>query len=371
MRRFISLSLLFITLSINAQVIHWITFIDTTDPEVGECDRTGRSVLYGHFINIANDVLEKRGFKPHVQDYHGSHMTPNSCKTAVEELQCNSDDIVVFYYIGHGTHGLGDRDSFPQMALGSTDEKMFIPLRWVHNQLKAKNPALLVTIGMCCNSFDRASAKEGPLFNIDYGNGYYTETEKKAIQELFLNYRGDIIMTSARPGQKSYACSTQFGFMDLFTAVLVHNFEIGAAEGKLDWLSFLSNIQYGVHEIRKNEKNKKKQQTPYFEHNIISTDTTNTSYSSDYKLLQESLANLLNIQLPYENRLLQYDNILAMFSPNAVVHVLDGIIELDYEASEYFGNLATSNINIPQKVNLKSIKKSGILITELTVEEVY
>lgn len=380
MKRLISLMFLLITLSNNAQVIHWVTFIDTTDPEVGECDRTGRSVLYGHFIDVVNAVLENNGFKPDIHDYHGSHMTPENCNIIIDGLHCDPNDIVVFYYIGHGTHRSGDNNPFPYMTFGLSDTRRHISLDSLHKRLKAKNPALLITIGMCCNSFDRVSAKEGPILNINYGNGYCTETEKKAIQELFFKYRGDIIVTSAEPGQKSYACKTIFGFMDLFTAVLVYNFEIGAAEGELDWISLLSNVQYGVHESRKDKKNKKDQQTPYFEHTLVLTDTSDaldasdtleTTYSSDYKSLMNGFTNLLNAQLSFEQRLLQSDNMLTLFSSDAVIHVTDGIIEQDYTAGEYLGNLATSNINIPPKVNLKSIQKSGKLITELTVEEIY
>lgn len=286
MKRLISILSLFVVLSVNAQVIHWITFIDTTDPLVGECNKTGRYVLYSHFIEIVNDVMADNGYKSEIHDYHGTSMTPQNCKRVLDGLCCDPNDIVIFYYIGHGTHDPEDRDCFPLMKLGSKDESKFIPLRWVHNQLKDKNPALLVTISVCSNTFSQTTTNDSPMFyagniseegatfDVSFGNKFLTEIEKQAIKGLFLGSRGDIIFSSASPGQHSYACTTQFGFMDLFTTVFVYNFETGAEVGELDWETLLSDIQYGVHNSL---KNKIDNQTPYFECNISSSDSVSNS----------------------------------------------------------------------------------------------
>ena len=43
----------------NAQTIHWLTFIDTTDPNVGKIDVNGREVLYNHFVNVVKKQIFK------------------------------------------------------------------------------------------------------------------------------------------------------------------------------------------------------------------------------------------------------------------------------------------------------------------------
>ncbi len=280
MKRLISLLTLLMALSVNAQTIHWITFIDTSDPTISECNKTSRNVLHSHFINVVNDVLAENGYKSEIHDYHGTSVTPQNCKKIVESLRCESKDIIMFYYIGHGAHGSNDSNPYPQLTLGSDNERMYIPLQWVHNKLKAKNPALLVTIGMCDNSYSQDSTKDSPMFdevdipeiegpslNASYGNGYYTETEKQAIQHLFLGYQGDIIVTSASADQHSYACSTQFGFMDLFTAVFVYNFETSAEIGELDWENLITDVKYIVHD------NLQGKQTPDFKCNLKPIDS--------------------------------------------------------------------------------------------------
>ena len=51
------LSMLLMSAMTYAQTIHWLTFIDTKDENVGEIDILGRKVLYGRYINLINAAL--------------------------------------------------------------------------------------------------------------------------------------------------------------------------------------------------------------------------------------------------------------------------------------------------------------------------
>lgn len=48
------LSMLLMSAMTYAQTIHWLTFIDTKDENVGEIDILGRKVLYGRYPQIRN-----------------------------------------------------------------------------------------------------------------------------------------------------------------------------------------------------------------------------------------------------------------------------------------------------------------------------
>lgn len=194
----------------NAQTIHWLTFIDTTDPNVGKIDVYGRQMLYGYFINEVNAALESKGYKSDIQDFYGARVTPENCKDAVEMLSITDpDDITVFYYIGHGVRPATDSDymkehPYPQMCMAQHYEDKFIPLEWVDEQLSSKGARLSVTIGMCCNSIgSNVSVKDEPNFCPNYGATYLSSNKIKRIQELFLNMRGHIIATSSSPIQTS------------------------------------------------------------------------------------------------------------------------------------------------------------------------
>ena len=63
MKKIISLICsILISCAIQAQTIHWITFIDTTDPNVGQIDVYGRQMLYSYFID-ENKLMKKATIK--------------------------------------------------------------------------------------------------------------------------------------------------------------------------------------------------------------------------------------------------------------------------------------------------------------------
>lgn len=221
-------SLLIIVVSLfsaKSATIHWLTFIDTTDSGVGKYDIKGRNALYSHFINPINSALKIKGYSSDIIDIYGSSLSPQRCKEEIQQLQTNAEDIIVFYYIGHGSRSPQDSSPFPQMCMGAPWEKnnMWIPLSWAHETLKAKNARLTLTVGMCCNAIQNISAKNAPTFSPCYGNASLTETEIENIQNLFLSQSGDLLVTSSSPGQCSYVCD-QSGF-DMYTTILLGVFE--------------------------------------------------------------------------------------------------------------------------------------------------
>lgn len=259
------LSLLLTTVMIQAQTIHWLTFIDTRDKNVGEVDILGRKVLYGRYINLINAALAAKGYTAKIYDYYDTRLSPENCKSAIQNLRCQPNDIIMFYYIGHGGRAVNDRTTvYPQMCLGQFDNNRMIPLDWVYNQLKAKGARLSVTIGMCCNSESRdLTAKMAPSFAPNNGNTYMADEEAARIQELCLNYKGNVLVTSASPTQTSGCCKSELGIFDTYTNVLVHVFD-DVIKGNIEptWNTLLSATKNTVNKVMEYK------QTPIFEAHV-------------------------------------------------------------------------------------------------------
>ena len=81
------------SLTLTAQKIHWITFIDTDDERVGEIDVLGREVLYSNFINEVNGALSPIGYKSAVYDFYGSKVT----RRIVKELSKRSGSSLTIF----------------------------------------------------------------------------------------------------------------------------------------------------------------------------------------------------------------------------------------------------------------------------------
>ena len=400
--------LTWITLSFTAMgsTIHWLTFIDTTDPNVGELDVRGRDVLYNHFIHTVNAALAVKGYQSKIYDYYGKEMSPYSCKKAVESLNCGSDDIVVFYYIGHGTRSRDDNNPYPQMLLGTLQEDLFIPLKWVHEQLKGKQARLAVTIGMCCNVAQPVvRAKNGPTFAINYGNVQLTDTEIQSIQQLFLGQRGDLIVSSASVGETSKGCHTPFGDMDLFTAMLCNMFEDKILEqSPLSWEALMDDVAFGVKLVA--QENLNSPQTPFYHSNLTKSnmptkqeqpkpapptnaEVNKTGRSSDVNNSQSSGSGQAVIDVDnVKNKLSACfdfvvdtsnsqsernelaERLKGLFTPDAMVKFVnqDGNMVIDRElAHNFIGRLSTVGTI---KVIPLSFKHDGQRITELKVTEI-
>lgn len=276
---------LVIALTNQAQTIHWLTFIDTTDPNVGQIDVYGRNMLYGYFVNEVNAALAEKGYKSDIQDFYRYQVSPNNCKQAVEMLTVsNPEDIIVFYYIGHGGRPSADagyvrEHPYPQMCLAQHDQDKFIPLEWIDEQLSKKGARLAVTLGMCCNNIsNEISIKDAPNFTSSYSPTYMSANKRKRIQELFLNTKGNVLATSASPGQTSGCFQiapdnplfpNPANYRDRYTYAISTFFdtELDKCNRELDWNDFLGLISKFVNHYSNGR------QTPIHEVHIAKAST--------------------------------------------------------------------------------------------------
>lgn len=404
MRRLVTFTicLIAVVFMLSAQKIHWITFIDTDDQNVGEIDVLGREVLYNNFINQVNAALAPVGYKSEMHDYYGSRVSPENCKAIVEGLKTGSDDIIVFYYIGHGGRPSSKNvdyikaHPFPQMCFAQWDEKKFIPLEWVGEKLSSKGARLAVTIGMCCNNPGDISIKDAPKFSPNYGAAYMSENKIAKIQELFLNTKGSVIATSASPGQPSSTFVSDFGEIDAYTTVLCLFFKhiLDNYTEKLTWDDLFSILHNEVNTASKGR------QTPFHQPKLTSANAPNTKTSTvpsqkevenvqrqqpaqaskntgngaDWvNKLNDILASLIDTSLPEDDRIHLEMAVSDLFAKNAQVRMLsqDGDIVIDREsASSFLGRLATSRLLLNVSV-VEGDFDANQQITQLKVKEVY
>lgn len=128
----------------------------------------------------------------------------NSLENVLTNLSCSPNDIVFFFYSGHGGRAVNETTIFPEMVLkvpyGPANISQLYPLYDVYTRLKSKSPRLVIVMGDMCNSIIK---------------GYYRENEaaKKSTtlskgvcdvyQNLFLNVKGGLIVASSEPGKTS------------------------------------------------------------------------------------------------------------------------------------------------------------------------
>ncbi len=386
----------------DAKTIHWLTFIDTTDEKVGQIDILGRQILYTHFVNEINAALAPKGYTSDIQDFYGVRTSPENCKSAIQGLRIDDpDDIIVFYYIGHGGRPVTNveyinQHPWPQMLMAQSYDEKLIPLEWVDEELKSKGARLAVTIGMCCNALDQhMSPKEAPLFSPNYGASYMSGNKIARIQELFLNYKGSVIATSASPTQYSYCCNTGFGVIDGYTFTMCYLLELlDDTVTAVTWDSILEWVSAYI------DENTSGKQTPFHKTSLAvatTPDATVPKVPTDEQVektkqqqtpnttkqqgdednwvndLSKGLAALINTNVDEDDRIRLERKMNELFANDAQVKMLsqDGDTIIDREGADVFlGRLATSRLLLNVAV-VEGTFDENHKIKTLKVREVY
>lgn len=395
----------------EAKTIHWLTFIDTTDKwtdnmgrvrGVGDMDKVARSVLYSRFVNVVNSALAEKGYTSDVQDYYDTRTSPSSCKTAVTNLKCEPEDIIVFYYIGHGGRPKSDdpqKYPYPQMYLAQDEGKDAVPLDYVHNQLKSKGARLTVTIGMCCNVNDPAIISK---HNYSWGitanynsNAYVANASVEAIQKLFLESKGDLIATSASPTESSYGGLPVegFGYIDDYTTIFIDIFGQMADNGDLSWTSLFDNVNRNVINVNRELLAKGYRdgtQTPFYKPNISSVSapsaqpreepkgnveqpTNEQDEEDNSNVICEYFDYVIDRNLDLGKRIEVGEALKSLFTAEAKIKVLgqDSEQVIDKESiDDYFSRVTTAERLlkiIPIDVKVNSANKA----VEMRVREYY
>lgn len=251
------LTYMLIVFAADAQTIHWIIFADTQDPNNGGEVRNSISVYTSQFVDRMNDAIIAKGYLPRQKTYSGSDFTEAKCKNVIRNLSCGKDDIVVFYYLGHGGRAQMGKEEmasynqkypWPDLAFNkaNTNESINgLTLNAIHSSLKQKGARLTVTIGMCCNAHSSQYKKHGTSTQSKRYKIVSKRFAKKVGQQLFLKAKGDVLIASAQPGQFSYGGSYGGQDVDCFTAALCEitdNYANNDRGENATWNSFLNEV---------------------------------------------------------------------------------------------------------------------------------
>lgn len=267
LRIIISLVMVMACLTVSAKTVHTIIFGDTRDASIGSGTKENVRIV-ADWAHRVSQALAPIGYGESTHVFTEADCTPENLLTFINGLDCK-EDIVLFYYGGHGGRSINDKSDYPRMCLGTSDPNRFVKISDIQDILEKKSPHFSIIITDCCNSYydgdlpqsmmmpmgDRAASRAFPA---------------KRVQELFKD-RGRIVGTGATKGEYGWINSVRGGF---FTSSFLDsfNFSMGRKKETPSWNNIMadarsltfdkSNQAYAARRITKT-------QTPVFHVEII------------------------------------------------------------------------------------------------------
>lgn len=198
MKRFTLILLLLLMLfthaivSAQARTLFLIIVYQPVNSEYPENVGTGIDIR--NIETLANQVSRDANLQLSIKKINTT-LNPSTVRNDVfnyiTSISVGTDDVVWYYYTGHGSNC----DGFPKSAYGE------ICLSEVHQRIKSKNPRLTISMFDGCNVGD-------PIVE---PNTDFLKTDVSNLRMLFLDARGDVKSCSSQSGKFSYGSQNAGG----------------------------------------------------------------------------------------------------------------------------------------------------------------
>lgn len=197
--------------------LHFIMVANTEDPRIGASVKKDVTNIYSEIKDVATFLK----LPLNMVEISGTKFGKESVETAINNLKPGPDDIVIFYYSGHGyANDQQSAQTYPQFDLRqSRFDDIYVAtlnVAEVASRIKAKNARLNIIISDCCNSSLGTLKPEGKSFALTTKS--LLSWDRSFCSSLFMNSRGTVLATAAKKGQYAYGNSDVGGY---FTSNLV------------------------------------------------------------------------------------------------------------------------------------------------------
>ncbi|NQV28729.1 MAG: caspase family protein [Rhodopirellula sp.] len=205
----------------ESSALHAILVADTTDAKIGHSTARDLSSMREEAAAIARNA----GLEFEVTVIEGRQLSRDAVTTAVKAVQPGNDDVVLFYFAGHGFRTKTKNDRWPFLF---TKNNQGLDQTWVYDRLREKGPRLLLVISDCCNSVTTAAVDS----QVQRSDGLRREN----FIRLFREASGTLQAAAASPGEYAWSSDDSGG---MFTMQFLKALHTGLASEKVTWTSLM------------------------------------------------------------------------------------------------------------------------------------
>lgn len=218
---------------LNQSTLHLILVTNSNDNSLG----SGFEANHRKVKSLFSDAAGSCGIGLDVVEVKGTNFSKANVLNAVQNVSAGPNDIIVFYYSGHGFRFSNQTSDWPQMDLrqGVYQDPRNYTLNLasdVYTPLANKNSRLLLVIGECCNVDIGIGtpSRSDPVVMAPGGN----VMNSNIVRSLF-SKRGKAIIATSKPKEASWY---YIGYGGYFCNSFINNFmqSVGfTSSGNVSW----------------------------------------------------------------------------------------------------------------------------------------
>lgn len=200
--------------------MHIFILANTSIDDIGSaCAKDAKNVK-----NEFNSIAKIIGATPKVYEVTGTGFSKSKLKSALNSLNPGSNDIVIFFYSGHGFRWDNQKDKYPMFSLvyreeDDTEDGNYVSFTDVYNAIKKKGARLNIMFSDCCNSLYGTDSPK-PLTTNTLASRSNNNYSSSRLRSLFLESSGNVLSTAASPGEYSWCDQTGGAFTVNFISAL-------------------------------------------------------------------------------------------------------------------------------------------------------
>ena len=226
--------------------MHLIVLASTKDPHLKNNPLIDARKIISTFSDIANKVL---GIRFSVDSIYGDKYSKASVQKAIKNLNPGKNDIVVFYYTGHGfTDRNYPEKEYPFLDLRDPSKTLYrkdlktevLNIEDIYDSIVKKGARLNLILSDCCNDTIAAPKVVAPPPPTGKGIVKYSFENVKALfmSKVPLNY----LMTAASKDERATVTTTYNSYLTHFFITTLNTY-LSTEKGTSHWSMVLADTQ--------------------------------------------------------------------------------------------------------------------------------
>ncbi|MDX2306128.1 MAG: caspase family protein [Microscillaceae bacterium] len=196
----------------TAAKMHLVLFINSEIGDIGQSCSADQRTVEIEFREISKAV----GIPFEKYVVNGENFTKAKAQQTLNQINAGVNDIVVFYYSGHGFRWSDQSDKFPQLDMRYSEytplgNETALPLTEVSKSIESRGARLNILLSDCCNSDVGRNQMTSTTF---MAGRSFQGAEIEKLKALFLNSKGSLVFSGSSPSEYSW-CNQNGGFFTL------------------------------------------------------------------------------------------------------------------------------------------------------------